>query len=302
MFKVSISLFKCKMAQRSITSYFQKPLNGSNGCSNGPLSPARKREDVDCLYKSKRNLSKSEEDQLKAELASLIAKKRAVSSNMGLTWFKELKSEFSKEYFIQLSDFLLMERRQRTIFPPEDQVFTWTTMTPIYDVKVVILGQDPYHQPRQAHGLCFSVQKGVDPPPSLKNIYRELAADIDTFIEPNHGDLTGWAKQGVLLLNACLTVRASSANSHADQGWEQFTDAVIKWLNANMQNLVFILWGNYAHKKGACIDTKRHLVLKGVHPSPLSAHRGFFGCKHFSKTNSHLVAKGKTPIDWGNLP
>ncbi|XP_042579370.1 uracil-DNA glycosylase-like [Cyprinus carpio] len=168
-------------------------------------------------------------------------------------------------------------------------------------VKVVILGQDPYHGPNQAHGLCFSVQRPVSPPPSLVNIFKELASDIEGFEHPGHGDLTGWAKQGVLLLNAVLTVRAHQANSHKDKGWETFTDAVIHWLSTNMQGLVFILWGSYAQKKGAAIDKKRHHVLQTVHPSPLSAHRGFFGCKHFSKTNELLKKSGKKPIDWRAL-
>ncbi|XP_053207671.1 uracil-DNA glycosylase-like [Panonychus citri] len=305
----SVGFNRLKMAQRSITSYFSKPLGAANG--NGDLagiSPKRKHEDGSgsggdgAFRKSKKILSKEEEDSLQVELAAIARTNKAVSTNIGLTWFKELKGEFSKGYFKDLGVFLGEERRMKTIFPPEDQVYTWTTMTSIYDIKVVILGQDPYHGPRQAHGLCFSVQKGVDPPPSLKNMYRELAADISDFMQPEHGDLTGWAKQGVLLLNACLTVRSGSPNSHADHGWEKFTDAVIKWLNSNCQNLVFILWGNYAQKKGASIDSKRHLVLKAAHPSPLSVHRGFFGCKNFSKANTYLESKGKTPINWGDLP
>ncbi|KAM6965260.1 uracil-DNA glycosylase [Aplochiton taeniatus] len=193
------------------------------------------------------------------------------------------------------------ERKLHTVFPPVQQVFTWTQMCDIDDVKVVVLGQDPYHGPNQAHGLCFSVQQPVPPPPSLVNMYKELSTDIDGFQHPGHGDLTGWAKQGVLLLNAVLTVRAQQANSHKDQGWETFTDAVVKCLSTNSEGLVFMLWGAYAQKKGASIDRKRHHVLQSVHPSPLSAHRGFFGCKHFSKANELLKISGKEPIDWKAL-
>ncbi|XP_068710172.1 uracil-DNA glycosylase-like isoform X2 [Montipora foliosa] len=169
-------------------------------------------------------------------------------------------------------------------------------------IKVVIIGQDPYHGPRQAHGLCFSVPPGVGIPPSLVNIYKELENDIDGFQAPKHGYLTGWAKQGVLLLNACLTVVASKANSHKDKGWEQFTDAVIRWINSNLTGVVFLLWGAYAQKKGSFIDKKKHCVLKAVHPSPLSAHRGFLGCKHFSQANQYLKKVGKKAIDWRSLP
>ncbi|NXC19430.1 UNG glycosylase, partial [Corythaeola cristata] len=168
-------------------------------------------------------------------------------------------------------------------------------------VKVVILGQDPYHGPNQAHGLCFSVQKPVPPPPSLENIYKELSTDIEDFTHPGHGDLTGWAKQGVLLLNAVLTVRAHQATSHKERGWEQFTDVVVSWLNKNLHGVVFMLWGAYAQKKGSSIDRKRHHVLQTVHPSPFSVNRGFFGCRHFSKTNELLKKSGKKPIDWRAL-
>ncbi|XP_061458439.1 uracil-DNA glycosylase isoform X2 [Rhineura floridana] len=201
----------------------------------------------------------------------------------------------------ELMAFVAEERKHSLVYPPPHQVFTWTQMCNIHDVKVVILGQDPYHGPNQAHGLCFSVQRPVPPPPSLENIYKELATDIEGFSHPGHGDLTGWAKQGVLLLNAVLTVRAHQANSHKEKGWEQFTDAVVSWLNKNLDGLVFMLWGAYAQKKGSSIDRKRHHILQTVHPSPLSVHRGFFGCKHFSKTNELLEKSGKKPIDWRAL-
>uniref|UniRef100_A0A8C2G5U2 Uracil-DNA glycosylase n=1 Tax=Cyprinus carpio TaxID=7962 RepID=A0A8C2G5U2_CYPCA len=236
----------------------------------------------------------------KAALERLAAN-QAEPNGIGESWKKALNAEFGKPYFKLLMSFVAEERQKHTIYPPENEVFTWTQTCDIKDVKVVILGQDPYHGPNQAHGLCFSVQRPVPPPPSLVNIFKELASDIEGFEHPGHGDLTGWAKQGVLLLNAVLTVRAHQANSHKDKGWETFTDAVIHWLSTNMQGLVFILWGSYAQKKGAAIDKKRHHVLQTVHPSPLSAHRGFFGCKHFSKTNELLKKSGKKPIDWKAL-
>ncbi|XP_029999776.1 uracil-DNA glycosylase isoform X1 [Sphaeramia orbicularis] len=219
----------------------------------------------------------------------------------GESWRTGLSKEFGKPYFKQLIAFVSDERKRHTVYPPTEHVFTWTQMCDIKDVKVVILGQDPYHGPNQAHGLCFSVKRPVPPPPSLENMYKELSTDIEGFEHPGHGDLSGWAKQGVLLLNAVLTVRAHQANSHKDKGWETFTDAVVLWLSNNLEGLVFMLWGSYAQKKGAAINRKRHHVLQAVHPSPLSAHRGFFGCKHFSKANEILVKSGKSPIDWKAL-
>ncbi|XP_051750989.1 uracil DNA glycosylase a isoform X1 [Ctenopharyngodon idella] len=236
----------------------------------------------------------------KAALERLAAH-QAAPDGIGESWKKALTAEFGKNYFKSLMSFVAEERKKHTIYPPSHEVFTWTRTCDIQDVKVVILGQDPYHGPNQAHGLCFSVQRPVPPPPSLVNIFKELASDINGFEQPGHGDLTGWANQGVLLLNAVLTVRAHQANSHKDKGWEIFTDAVVHWLSTNMEGLVFILWGSYAQKKGAAINKKRHHVLQAVHPSPLSAHRGFFGCKHFSKTNELLKKSGKKPIDWSAL-
>nr|XP_038945446.1 uracil-DNA glycosylase isoform X1 [Rattus norvegicus] len=201
----------------------------------------------------------------------------------------------------KLMGFVAEERKHHKVYPPPEQVFTWTQMCDIRDVKVVILGQDPYHGPNQAHGLCFSVQRPVPPPPSLENIFKELSTDIDGFVHPGHGDLSGWARQGVLLLNAVLTVRAHQANSHKERGWEQFTDAVVSWLNQNLNGLVFLLWGSYAQKKGSAIDRKRHHVLQTAHPSPLSVYRGFFGCRHFSKANELLQRSGKKPISWKEL-
>lgn len=240
------------------------------------------------------------EEKRMAALAKLASK--ASPTNMGSSWKTALAAEFNKDYFKKLMQFVQCERKSHTIYPKESDVYSWTKHCDISEVKVVIIGQDPYHQPRQAHGLCFSVPNGVAPPPSLVNIYKELTDDIEGFITPNHGNLTGWAKQGVLLLNACLTVRAGQANSHKDKGWEQFTDAVIRWINQNRRNVVFLLWGSYAQKKGACIDKKKHCVLKSVHPSPLSAFRGFFGCKHFSRTNEYLTKNRQVPIKWAELP
>ncbi|XP_071827860.1 uracil-DNA glycosylase-like [Apostichopus japonicus] len=237
-----------------------------------------------------------------AALQRLAAKNTTgIPEGINSSWAKALSNEFSKPYFLKLQDFVSKERQSYTIFPPPHQVYTWTQMCDIRDVKVVILGQDPYHNVRQAHGLCFSVPQGIQPPPSLQNMYKELAKDIKGFEHPGHGNLTGWAKQGVLLLNAVLTVRAHTPNSHKDKGWEKFTDAVINWLNKNQEKIVFMLWGSYAQKKGAIINTKRHCVLKSTHPSPLSAYRGFLGCGHFSKANEYLQKSEKKPIDWSSL-
>lgn len=197
-----------------------------------------------------------------------------------------------------LSQFVQQERRVATVFPPEEFVFNAFRLTPLPNVKVVILGQDPYHNVGQAHGLSFSVPSGIALPPSLKNIYSELVTDIPGFTYPTSGDLTKWAEQGVLLLNATLTVRAHEAASHQKRGWEQFTDSIIQSISAERKGVVFILWGSYAIKKSALIDQNKHLVLTSVHPSPLSVYRGFFGSKPFSKTNDYLRQQGETPIDW----
>ena len=216
-----------------------------------------------------------------------------------LTWQSALGNEKQKEYFVELLERVKQARETGSvIYPPQPDVFNALKYTPLDKVNVVILGQDPYHGPNQAHGLCFSVQAGVKTPPSLKNMYKELLTDIDGFVEPNHGTLTSWAEQGVLLLNTVLTVEQGKAHSHAKWGWETFTDKVIDVVNANCENVVFLLWGSHAQKKGKHIDREKHKVLHGPHPSPLSAHRGFLGCKHFSQTNEYLVEKGKTPINW----
>lgn len=213
------------------------------------------------------------------------------------SWKEQLAGEFEEDYFRKLTDFVRQEYMTGPVYPPGKLIFNAFNICPFNKVKVVIIGQDPYHGPGQAHGLCFSVNEGVTFPPSLVNIFKEIKADIGSEM-PTSGDLTRWAQQGVLLLNSTLTVRAHQAASHAGHGWERFTDAAIKALAEKRDNLVFILWGAYAQKKGAFIDRSRHLVLSSAHPSPLSAYNGFFGNKHFSKTNEYLVAHGKTPIIW----
>ena len=213
------------------------------------------------------------------------------------SWRERLQSEFDAPYFAQLTDFVRHEYATTRVYPPGSQMFAAFDACPFDKVKVVILGQDPYDEPGQAHGLCFSVNDGVPFPPSLQNIFKEIHDDIGTPV-PMSGDLTRWANQGVLLLNATLTVRAHQAGSHQNKGWEQFTDAVIHRLAQERENLVFILWGSYAQRKGEFIDRSRHLVLQSPHPSPLSAHRGFFGNRHFSRTNEYLTAHGIEPILW----
>lgn len=214
------------------------------------------------------------------------------------SWLRRLEQEFQQPYMQTLKKFLADEKALgKVIFPPGKEMFNALNSTEFYQVKVVIIGQDPYHGANQAHGLCFSVRKEVPVPPSLKNIYKELNSDIG-FTIPTHGNLQSWANQGVLLLNATLSVESGRAGSHQGKGWEQFTDKVIHLLNEQRASLVFILWGSYAQKKGAFIDTNKHLVLKAPHPSPLSAHRGFLGCRHFSLANGYLQAQGIKPIDW----
>ncbi|HRA10169.1 MAG TPA: uracil-DNA glycosylase [Chitinophagaceae bacterium] len=214
------------------------------------------------------------------------------------SWKEALKLEFSTDYFQQIPAHIKTEKSQgKTIYPPGSLIFNAFNTTALQKVKVVILGQDPYHGRGQAHGLCFSVQNGVPPPPSLLNIFKELQNDIGITI-PDHGNLTKWAEQGVFLLNASLTVRAGEPMSHSKIGWSTFTDAVIKTISTKKKNIVFLLWGKFAQEKRVLIDESKHCILRSVHPSPLSAYGGFFGCKHFSKTNEYLVSKGIDPIDW----
>ena len=218
--------------------------------------------------------------------------------NLGNEWDKVLEGEFDKEYYLKLRQFLKEEYTYHTIYPNMYDIFNALKYTSYNDVKVVILGQDPYHGPNQAHGLSFSVQKGIMPPPSLVNIYKEIENEFGVQMPKTYGNLTKWAKQGVLLLNTTLTVRAHNANSHKDAGWQIFTDNVIKKLNEREKPVVFLLWGSHSIKKKTLIDETKHLILTSAHPSPLSAYRGFFGCGHFAKANDFLAGCGETPIDW----
>jgi uracil-DNA glycosylase len=216
---------------------------------------------------------------------------------MKTDWNPVLRGEFAKPYWGELQQFVATERGRATVYPPQEEVFAALHLTPFAEVKVVILGQDPYHGPNQAHGLCFSVRPGVPPPPSLQNIFKELEADLGV-PPPQHGCLDSWARQGVLLLNASLTVRQGTAASHQGKGWETFTDEVLRTVNAKPETVVFILWGASARKKKALIDTTRHVIIESPHPSPLSASSGFFGSKPFSRANAALVEAGREPIDW----
>ena len=216
------------------------------------------------------------------------------------SWKAALAGEFDASYMSDLRQFLRAQKKTgKSIYPPGSQMFAALDFTPLPAVRVVIIGQDPYHGPGQAHGLCFSVLPGVPPPPSLVNIFKEIGDDLGVALpQDGRGCLTPWAKQGVLLLNAVLSVERSRAGSHQGRGWEAFTDRVVELVNERNDGVVFLLWGSYAQKKGARVDRKRHLVLTAPHPSPLSAHRGFFGCRHFSQTNAYLTARGEAPIDW----
>lgn len=213
------------------------------------------------------------------------------------SWHAALADELEKPYFKKLAEFVDEERRTQQVFPPEDDVFNALKYTPYDQVNVLLLGQDPYHDDNQAHGLCFSVRPGIKPPPSLVNMYKELQSDVG-FRVPNHGYLVDWAKQGMLMLNAVLTVRAHQPNSHKDKVWERFTDAIISKVNQKQDQVIFVLWGAYAQKKTALIDARRHVIIQSAHPSPLSARAGFFGSKPFSKINAALKAAGKPEINW----
>lgn len=224
------------------------------------------------------------------------------------SWKAALADTFEQPFMSELRAFLAAEKRQgKVIYPPGSEIFAALDATPLSAVRVVIIGQDPYHGPDQAHGLCFSVRPGVRPPPSLANIFTEVVSDMSDpdvpcgrpdAVRPSNGSLLGWARQGVLLLNAVLTVEGGRAGAHQGRGWEQFTDRVVELINAQREHVVFMLWGSYAQKKGQRVDRRRHEVLTAPHPSPLSAHRGFFGCRHFSRANRYLLANGEEPIDW----
>lgn len=217
------------------------------------------------------------------------------------SWYEVLRPQFEAPYFAELKNFLVAERQQHTCYPPGSKIFAAFDSTPFDKVKAVIIGQDPYHEPGQAMGLCFSVPQGVQVPPSLANIIKEINDDLGTQIPATSGDLSGWAAQGVLLLNATLTVREHAAGSHQRHGWEQFTDAAIQALAERRQGIVFLLWGSYAIGKRKLINPLHHCILTAPHPSPLSAYRGFFGCRHFSRANDYLRSTGQTPIDWTRI-
>jgi uracil-DNA glycosylase len=239
------------------------------------------------LLSRKKQLSYQDDDSQESDMTT------------SLTWHDVLAAEKQKPYFIDTLSTVAAERAAGvTVYPPQKDVFNAFRFTELADVKVVILGQDPYHGPGQAHGLAFSVLPGVAVPPSLVNIYKELQSNFADFVRPDHGYLESWARQGVMLLNTVLTVEAGKAHSHARLGWETFTDKVIELINQHCEGVVFLLWGSHSQKKGSIIDRKRHYVLQAPHPSPLSAHRGFLGCRHFAKTNEYLIERGLTPIDW----
>lgn len=213
------------------------------------------------------------------------------------SWKAILMDEFRKDYFVSLKQFLVEEKARHIVYPAGNNIFNAFNLTPFESVKVVILGQDPYHGPGQAHGLCFSVQEGIPQPPSLQNIFKEISSDLG-ISAPKHGNLEAWARQGVLLMNAILTVRAGVAGSHQNKGWELFTNEVISQISKRCDGIVFMLWGNYARAKTNLIDNSRHYILEAAHPSPLSASKGFLGCRHFSQANAILIKEGKDPIDW----
>lgn len=301
--------------KQKITGFF-KPLSGNSvtqntktgsendsAVANKVESSLKRKFEEDENKVTEKDICKEDMHLTKARAKLLTLSKEIplLTTNIGQSWFDALEPQFEQDYFRKLSDHVTKERESHTIFPSADEVWSWTTKNDIKDTKVVILGQDPYHGPGQAHGLCFSVKPGVPSPPSLVNIYKELVTDIPGFETPSHGYLGGWADQGVLLLNACLTVRKGEANSHKGRGWEKLTDAVVRWISINCTGVVFLLWGLPAQKKAAVVDGTKHHLLKSVHPSPLSAYRGFLGCGHFSQCNKLLEQQGKKPIDWTRL-
>jgi len=283
------------LAAQKITSFF-KPMNGAG-------DDLKDKPSKSISWKRKREEDYTETAAVKTKIRKLNEDLSVLVERIGASWFNALEEQFNLPYFRILSDLVTNQRKTGEVFPSPEEVWEWTTWTKIRDIKVVILGQDPYPTPGNAHGLCFSVKVGVPHPASLKNIFKELESDISNFTRPNHGYLGGWADQGVLLLNAVLTVRKGEANSHKNKGWEKFTDAVIRWISDNLDGVVFLLWGGYAQKKAANVDEKKHHILKSAHPSPLAANKGgWFGCRHFSKCNELLAVEGGKPVDWSFLP
>ena len=266
-----------------------------------PAEPASTKKTTTATAKKAAPVKKAAAPAAARSSAQSLELKGSTMHTLPASWRHVLAAEIEKPYFQELARFVAEERKTQQVFPPDDEVFSALELTPYEDVRVLVLGQDPYHDDGQAHGLCFSVRPGIKPPPSLANIYKELEADLG-IKKPNHGYLVSWAKQGVLLLNAVLTVRAHTPNSHKDKGWEKFTDAVISKVNEKRERVIFLLWGGYAQKKEKLIDPKRHTVIKGAHPSPLSARNGFFGSKPFSAINHALEEAGSEPISWALPP
>ncbi|KAJ2740708.1 uracil DNA glycosylase [Coemansia sp. BCRC 34301] len=293
--------------RKTLDSYFgSKPAKATRTLATAASSSKKSVSKTNSTpKKDQQQTAEQQEEESELEVSSEERARFLLEySTIDSSWLKQLRGEFSKPYFQSLKQFLQKEAdSKKTVYPAAKDVYSWSRYAPFDKVRIVILGQDPYHGPGQAHGLAFSVQPGVRVPPSLSNMYKGLARDFPgEFVAPKHGYLGGWAEQGVLLLNAALTVEAHKANSHAGRGWEQFTDAVIAAVNKGRPHVVFMLWGSYAQKKGSHVDSKKHLVLKSVHPSPLSASRGFFDAGHFRKANEYLVKQGLEPIDWTNLP
>ncbi|KAG0371105.1 uracil-DNA glycosylase [Gamsiella multidivaricata] len=269
--------------------------SSATGTAPAPLIAVGATSVVPAAPKAKPDILKGLPDE-KKELLQLE------QDTMDATWLRALQAEFTKPYFIELKKFLKQEDlSNQKVFPPKPDIYSWSRFTPLPTVRVVILGQDPYHGDGQAHGLCFSVKKPVRPPPSLLNMFKLLEKDFPGFKIPNHGYLETWARQGVLMVNSAMTVRAHQANSHKGKGWEHLLNAVIKTISDQRRNVVFLLWGRDAQNRGVLVDKKKHLVLQSVHPSPLSAHRGFFDSHHFSKANKYLEQNGQQPINWNSL-
>ncbi|EFP02428.1 hypothetical protein GCK72_010186 [Caenorhabditis remanei] len=269
----------------------------ANNTEKLPEKPSKEIKENETVKKMK--LEELNTEATPAPLKKELSLKSLLQSE---SWSKLLEEEFKKGYISKIEKFLNDEEiKGKQVFPPTSQIFTTFNILPFDEISVVVIGQDPYHDDNQAHGLSFSVQKGVKPPPSLKNIFKELESDIDGFKRPDHGNLSGWARQGVFMLNATLTVRAHEANSHAKIGWQTFTDTVIRIISRNSEKpIVFLLWGGFAHKKEELIDSKKHVIIKTAHPSPLSA-RKWWGCKCFSKCNAELEHSGRNPINWSDL-